>query len=79
MRRSVVIVDDHAPFRSVARDLLAAEGYDVIGEAADGASALEAVRELRPSVVLLDVQLPDSNGFDVAEALAEEGRMPVAQ
>jgi DNA-binding NarL/FixJ family response regulator len=77
MRRSVVIVDDHAPFRSAARELLAAEGYDVVGEAADGASALEAVRELRPNVVLLDVQLPDSNGFDIAEALAQEGTMPV--
>jgi DNA-binding NarL/FixJ family response regulator len=77
MRPSVLIVDDHAAFRSAARELLTAEGYAVVGEAADGASALEAVRELRPDVVLLDVQLPDLNGFDVAELLAKEETMPV--
>ncbi len=77
MRPSVLIVDDHAAFRSAARELLAAEGYRVVGEAADGRSALEAVRELRPDVVLLDVQLPDLNGFDVAELLAKEETMSV--
>ena len=77
MRRSVLIVDDHAAYRAVARELLAAEGYSVVGEAADGASALAAARELRPDVVLLDVQLPDLNGFDVAEMLVERGTMPV--
>jgi DNA-binding NarL/FixJ family response regulator len=76
MRRSVLIVDDHAAFRSAARELLEAEGYDVVGEAVDGASALATVRELRPDVVLLDVQLPDLNGFDVAETLAREVMMP---
>jgi DNA-binding NarL/FixJ family response regulator len=76
MRRSVLIVDDHAAFRSAARELLAAEGYDVVGEAADGASALAAVRKLQPDVVLLDVQLPDLNGFDVAEVLAREETLP---
>ena len=72
----MLIVDDHAAFRSAARELLAAEGYDVVGEAADGASALAAVRELQPDVVLLDVQLPDLNGFEVAKALAEERTAP---
>jgi DNA-binding NarL/FixJ family response regulator len=75
MRPSVLIVDDHAAFRSAARELLTAEGYKVVGEAVDGASALEAVRELRPDVVLVDVQLPDLNGFDVAELLAKEEAM----
>jgi DNA-binding NarL/FixJ family response regulator len=66
----VLIVDDHAPFRSLARRLLVAGGFQVVGEAADGAGALAAVRDLAPDVVLLDVQLPDLDGFAVAEALA---------
>jgi len=70
-----VIVDDHAPFRAAAGALLEAEGYRVVGEAEDGASALVVVRAVRPDVVLLDVQLPDMNGFDVAERFAKEGIM----
>jgi DNA-binding NarL/FixJ family response regulator len=73
----VLIVDDHAPFRSLARRLLVAGGFQVVGEAADGAQALSAARELAPDVVLLDVQLPDRDGFAVAEALAEEERAPI--
>jgi DNA-binding NarL/FixJ family response regulator len=69
MPRTVVIVDDHAPFRASARKLLEVEGYEVIGEAADAASAVETVERLRPDVVLLDVVLPDGSGFDVAEQL----------
>ena len=65
----ILIVDDHASFRATARQLLEAEGYEVVGEAGDGASALEAVARLRPDVVLLDVQLPDIDGFDVAARL----------
>jgi len=76
MRLSVLIVDDHAAFRSAARVLLEAEGFRVLGEAADGASALEAAGELRPDVVLLDVQLPDLNGFDVADRLVAADRPP---
>ena len=72
MSARVLIVDDHAPFRSLARRLLTADGFDVFGEAADGASALDAARALRPDVVLLDVQLPDVDGFRVAQTLSEE-------
>jgi DNA-binding NarL/FixJ family response regulator len=72
MRPSVLIVDDHAAFRGAARALLEADGFPVVGEAADGASAVSAVRALRPDVVLLDIQLPDLNGFEVAERLAGE-------
>ena len=71
----VLIVDDHAPFRALARQLLTVDGFDVVGEASDGAGALRAARHLRPDVVLLDVQLPDADGFGVAEALA--GTRPV--
>ncbi len=69
----MLIVDDHSAFRSAALGLLEAEGFDVVGEAADGASALAAAGELKPDVVLLDVQLPDLNGFDVADRLAVKG------
>jgi DNA-binding NarL/FixJ family response regulator len=70
MRPTVLIVDDHAAFRASARALLQAEGFDVVGEAADGAGAVEAVALLRPEIVLLDVQLPDLDGLAVAEQLA---------
>jgi DNA-binding NarL/FixJ family response regulator len=72
----VLIVDDHAPFRSLARAVLQVEGFEVVGEAADGLSALEAARRLRPSVVLLDVQLPDLDGFEVARRLAADADPP---
>ena len=70
---TVLIVDDHAGFRSFARALLEAEGFDVVGEAADGASALAAARALSPELVLLDVALPDMDGFAVCDALLEYG------
>lgn len=66
---SVLIVDDHPSFRATARALLAAEGFDVVGEAPDGASAIAAARALHPELVLLDVSLPDMDGFAVAAAL----------
>jgi DNA-binding NarL/FixJ family response regulator len=64
---TVLIVDDHPSFRASARDVLEADGFDVIGEAEDGTSALVMLRRLRPDVVLLDVQLPDMTGFDICE------------
>ena len=69
--RSVLIVDDHAGFRLRARRLLEAEGFDVVGEASDAREALQAVQDLQPEVVLLDVHLPDVNGLDVARSLSE--------
>ena len=66
---TVLIVDDHPSFRASARAMLESEGFDVVGEAADGAAALEAVRALEPDLVLLDVQLPDMSGFDVCATL----------
>ena len=76
MTRTVLIVDDHPSFRASARMLLESEGFKVIGEAEDGASALRAVEELRPDVVLLDVQLPDIDGIEVAARLSENGSGP---
>jgi DNA-binding NarL/FixJ family response regulator len=75
--RRVLIVDDHPEFGAFAHALLDAEGWDVVGEAADAAEALRAVRELRPELVLLDIQLPDRDGFAVAEELARDPSPPV--
>lgn len=71
--KSVLIVDDHPSFRASARRMLEASGYAVVGEAADGAAAIAAAGELGPDLVLLDVQLPDLSGFEVAERLAALG------
>ena len=76
VRRSVLIVDDHEAFRAGARALLEADGFVVVGEAADGRAAIEAMGRLRPEVVLLDVQLPDIDGFAVAERLAAAADPP---
>ena len=73
MSPTVLIVDDHAAFRSLARELLKADGYEVIGEASDARAGLDAIQALRPDIVLLDVRLPDMDGFDLADALAERG------
>jgi DNA-binding NarL/FixJ family response regulator len=76
MARTVLIVDDHPSFRASARMLLESEGFDVIGEAEDGAGALQAVLDLTPQVILLDVQLPDIDGFEVAARLTANGTSP---
>ena len=70
MRVTVLIVDDHEAFRESATALLEAEGFSVVGGVADGGGAVAAVERLRPAVVLVDVQLPDVDGFEVAERLA---------
>jgi DNA-binding NarL/FixJ family response regulator len=73
---TVLIVDDHPSFRASARAILEAEGFEVIGEAEDGSSAIAQVKRLRPDVVLLDVQLPDMDGFEVCEGCGHNGRRP---
>ena len=66
---TIVIVDDHAGFRSCARRVLESEGFRVLGEAADGESGLSSARELKPELMLIDVCLPDIDGFELAAQL----------
>src|SRR5262245_35506240 len=73
MRPTVLMVDDHDGFRSRARAMLEACGFDVVGEASDGRSAVEAAASLRPDVALVDIGLPDLDGFAVAAAIREAG------
>ncbi len=73
---TILIVDDNAGFRVQARALLEADGFEVVGESEDGTSGLAAARSLRPDLVLLDIGLPDVEGFEVARALAVDGPPP---
>jgi len=77
MPPTVLIVDDHPSFRSLARAILEAEGFDVIGEAADATSALELAGRLDPQVILLDIALPDGDGIELTGQLRQQdGRGP---
>lgn len=69
---TILVVDDHPSFRRCARALLEADGFAVVGEAENGAGALSAIDRLDPDVVLLDVQLPDMDGFAVLERIGGE-------
>jgi DNA-binding NarL/FixJ family response regulator len=77
MPRTVLIVDDHAEFRASARIMLEAEGYAVVGEAANAWHAMAETERLRPEVVLLDIQLPDLDGFTVATRIAATPEPPI--
>ena len=76
MATTVLIVDDHATFRASARSLLESEGFEVVGEAGDGGTAIEQTTSLSPDVILLDVQLPDTDGFAVASLLTDRQGAP---
>ena len=69
---TILIVDDHPSFRRCARALLESDGFAVVGEAEDGEGALNAIDSLQPDVVLLDIQLPDMDGFAVLDRLGAQ-------
>jgi DNA-binding NarL/FixJ family response regulator len=76
--RRVLVVDDHPGFRRCAQRLLTEEGFEVVGEAEDGATAVSLAGELAPDLVLLDIQLPDIDGFEVTSRLLElEPGLPI--
>ena len=77
VQETLVIVDDHAVFRSIAREKLEADGIKVLGEAGDGRSGLDTIAELRPTIVLVDIHLPDIDGFAVARLIAGLSDPPV--
>ena len=77
MTRTLLIVDDHAGFRAFARALLEAEGFIVVGEAGTGETALQATLALEPQIVLVDVMLPDLDGFALCARLTEGDRPPL--
>ena len=74
---TILIIDDHSGFRVQARAILEADGFTVVGEANDGRSGLAAARAMRPDLVLLDIGLPDMEGFAVAKELAVDGPPPL--
>jgi|SRR4051794_16573280 DNA-binding NarL/FixJ family response regulator len=65
----VVIIDDHPEFRAAARELLERRGFTVVGDAGGAKAGIEAVENVAPDAVLLDIQLPDGNGIDVCRTL----------
>jgi DNA-binding NarL/FixJ family response regulator len=76
MATTVLIVDDHATFRATARMLLESQGFEVVGEASDGGSAIEQSATLAPDLIVLDVQLPDIDGFEVASRVTRTDGAP---
>src|SRR5919204_3117353 len=73
MTPTILIVDDHPSFLATARLLLETEGFEVVGVARDGETAMAETLRLAPDVVLLDVRLPDIDGFEVAARLRAAG------
>jgi response regulator NasT len=75
-RTRVIIADDEALIRMDLREMLTNLGYLVVGEVADGRSAVNQSRELRPDVVVMDIKMPDMDGIEAAKVLTEERIAP---
>jgi response regulator NasT len=73
----VVLADDESIIRMDLKEMLSSLGYVVVGEAGDGLSAVNRARELRPDLVIMDIQMPEMDGIDAARALTEENIAPV--
>ena len=75
--RRVVIAEDEALIRLDLAEMLAEEGYDVVGQAGDGEKAVALAEELRPDLVVLDVKMPKLDGISAAQRIAEQRIAPV--
>lgn len=75
--RRVLIAEDEALIRLDLREMLVEEGYDVVGEAADGETAVQLAEQLRPDLVILDIKMPIMDGLAAAERIAGERIAPV--
>jgi AmiR/NasT family two-component response regulator len=76
-RTRVIIADDESLIRMDLREMLTNQGYLVVGEVADGRSAVNQARELRPDIVIMDIKMPDMDGIEAAQVLTEERIAPV--
>jgi two-component system, response regulator PdtaR len=76
-RPRVVLAEDEALIRLDLAEMLAEEGYDVVGQAGDGEKAVQLVEELRPDLVVLDVKMPKLDGITAASRIAEQRIAPV--
>lgn len=77
VRRRVLIAEDEALIRLDLTEMLTEEGYEVVGEAADGETAVRLAEELRPDLVILDIKMPVLDGLAAAERIAEQHIAPV--
>jgi AmiR/NasT family two-component response regulator len=76
-RTRVIIADDESLIRMDLREMLTNQGYLVVGEVADGRSAVNQARELRPDIIIMDIKMPDMDGIEAAKILTEERISPV--
>ena len=76
-RTRVIIADDESLIRMDLREMLTNQGYLVVGEVADGRSAVNQARELRPDIIIMDIKMPDMDGIEAAKTLTEERIAPV--
>ena len=76
-RTRVIVADDESMIRMDLREMLTNLGYLVVGEVADGRSAVNQARELRPDIVIMDIMMPDMDGIEAAKILTEETIAPV--
>jgi two-component system, response regulator PdtaR len=75
--RRVVLAEDEALIRLDLREMLEEEGYEVVGEAGDGETALSMARDLRPDLVVMDIKMPGMDGLTAAERITESHLAPV--
>ncbi len=69
MAKKVLIVDDAAFMRMLLKDIITKAGYEVVGEASNGAEAVEKYKELKPDIVTMDITMPEMNGIEATKEI----------